>query len=63
MAKAPSEWCSEDHLDVLEEQGQRTEDQRTQEVESAVTNSVQIMVSKSHLAEKLVNAVPHLIPT
>lgn len=36
MAKAPSEWCSEDHLDVLEERGQRTEDQRTQEVESAL---------------------------
>lgn len=36
MAKAPSEWCSEDHLDVLEERGQKTEDQRTQEVESAL---------------------------
>lgn len=40
MAKAPSEWCSEDHLDVLEEQGQRTEDQRTQEVESALCNEL-----------------------
>ena len=62
MVKAPSEWCSEDHVDVLEERGQRTKAHKKWS-QLSVTNSVQIMVSKSHLAEKLVNAVPHLIPT
>lgn len=60
MAKVPSEWCSEDHLDVLEERGQRTKEHM--KCQLSVSNSVQITVSKSHLAEKLVNAVPHLIP-